>query len=44
LVGAVQPPMPGEKRLGAVLYEFGERGFTAEICDVPGLVEHWFHG
>jgi 3',5'-cyclic AMP phosphodiesterase CpdA len=41
LVGAVQPPMPGEKRLGAVLYEFGERGFAAEICDVPGLVEHW---
>jgi 3',5'-cyclic AMP phosphodiesterase CpdA len=41
LVGGVQPPMPGEKRLGAVLYEFGESGFTAEICDVPGLVEHW---
>jgi 3',5'-cyclic AMP phosphodiesterase CpdA len=44
LLGAVQPPMPGEKRLGAVLYEFGERGLTAEICDVPGLVEHWFDG
>jgi hypothetical protein len=41
LVGAVQPPMPGEKRLGAVLYEFGERGFAVEICDVLGLVEHW---
>jgi hypothetical protein len=41
LVGALQPPMPGEKRRGAVLYEFGERVFAAEICDVPGLVEHW---
>jgi 3',5'-cyclic AMP phosphodiesterase CpdA len=41
LVGVVQPPIPGEKRLGAVLYEFGESGFAAEICDVPGLVEYW---
>ena len=32
--------MNGEK-LGAVLYEFGESGFAAEICYVPSLVEHW---
>jgi 3',5'-cyclic AMP phosphodiesterase CpdA len=41
LVGQIQPAMPGDKRLGAVLYEFGPTGFTAEICAVPGLVEHW---
>jgi 3',5'-cyclic AMP phosphodiesterase CpdA len=41
LVGAFQTAMPGEKRLGAVLYEFGETGFTARICEVPGLAEHW---
>jgi 3',5'-cyclic AMP phosphodiesterase CpdA len=41
LIGDVQPTMPGEKRLGAVLYEFDKRGVAAEICDVPGLVEHW---
>lgn len=41
LVGDLQPTMPGEKRLGAVLYEFGEKGFTAEICEVPGLTRHW---
>jgi 3',5'-cyclic AMP phosphodiesterase CpdA len=41
LVGAFQPPMPGEKRLGAVLYDFGETAFTADICEVPGLTQHW---
>jgi 3',5'-cyclic AMP phosphodiesterase CpdA len=41
LVGGFQPAMPGEKRLGAVLYEFGETGFAAEICEVPGLTRHW---
>jgi 3',5'-cyclic AMP phosphodiesterase CpdA len=41
LVGGIQPAMPGEKRLGAVAYEFDEAGFTAEICAVPGLAEHW---
>jgi 3',5'-cyclic AMP phosphodiesterase CpdA len=41
LVGAMQPAMPGEKRLGAVFYEFGESGFSARICEVPGLAEHW---
>jgi 3',5'-cyclic AMP phosphodiesterase CpdA len=41
LVGNFQPAMPGEKRLGAVLYEFGETGFTAELSEVPGLTPHW---
>jgi 3',5'-cyclic AMP phosphodiesterase CpdA len=41
LVGAAQPPMPGEKRLGAVCYELGESGLSARICEVPGLAEHW---
>jgi 3',5'-cyclic AMP phosphodiesterase CpdA len=41
LVGSFQPAMPGEKRLGAVSYDFAETGFAAEICEVPGLVPHW---
>jgi 3',5'-cyclic AMP phosphodiesterase CpdA len=41
LVGAMQPALPGEKRLGAVFYEFAESGYSAGICEVPGLVEHW---
>ena len=41
LVGSFQPAMPGEKRLGAVLYEFGASGFSARICAVPGLAQHW---
>lgn len=42
LVGApTQPEMPGEKRLGAVVYEFGNATFTAEIAEVPGLRQHW---
>jgi 3',5'-cyclic AMP phosphodiesterase CpdA len=41
LVGEMQPPMPGEKRLGAVLYELEGARFAAEIADVPGLSEHW---
>ncbi len=41
LVGKAQPPMPGEKRLGAVLYEVGITGFEAEISEVPGLTDHW---
>lgn len=41
LVGDRQPPMPGTKRLGAVLYEFAAAGFTAETCEVPGLNPHW---
>jgi 3',5'-cyclic AMP phosphodiesterase CpdA len=41
LVGAMQPPMPGEKRLGAVVYDLHGARLTAEIADVPGLAEHW---
>jgi 3',5'-cyclic AMP phosphodiesterase CpdA len=41
LVGAVQPDMPGEKRLGAVRYDLRNPSFTAEIADVPGLHQHW---
>jgi 3',5'-cyclic AMP phosphodiesterase CpdA len=41
LVGPSQAAMPGEKRLGAVLYEFDENGVSARMSDVPGLVEHW---
>jgi 3',5'-cyclic AMP phosphodiesterase CpdA len=41
LVGELQPPMPGEKRLGAVLYEFDRARLTVEIADIPGLTRHW---
>jgi 3',5'-cyclic AMP phosphodiesterase CpdA len=41
LVGAMQPEMPGEKRLGAVLYELKTESFSAEIAEVPGLAQHW---
>jgi 3',5'-cyclic AMP phosphodiesterase CpdA len=41
LVGAMQPGLPGEKRLGAVLYEFANPSFTADIAAVPGLAQHW---
>jgi len=42
LVGTpTQPDMPGEKRLGAVVYQLGNPIFTAEIADVPGLRQHW---
>ncbi len=42
LVGApTQPDMPGEKRLGAVVYQLGNPTFTAEIAEVPGLRQHW---
>jgi 3',5'-cyclic AMP phosphodiesterase CpdA len=41
LVGDMQPEMPGEKRLGAVLYDFRNPTFTAEIAEIPGLTEHW---
>jgi 3',5'-cyclic AMP phosphodiesterase CpdA len=40
LVGEMQPAMPGEKRLGAVLYDLVDPTFSAEIMDVPGLREH----
>lgn len=41
LVGSFQPALPGEKRLGAVLYEFAATGFAAQIREVPGLTRHW---
>ena len=37
----IQPEMPGEKRLGAVLYDLHPAGVTAEIAEVPGLTRHW---
>ena len=34
--------MPGENRLGAVVYEFdGNVAFRATIATVPGLTSHW---
>lgn len=42
LVGTeIQPQMPGEKRLGAVLYEIDGAVFEASIADVPGLSPYW---
>jgi len=42
LVGPeIQPPMPGEKRLGAVRYRLDGPTLEAEIVDVPGLAPHW---
>jgi 3',5'-cyclic AMP phosphodiesterase CpdA len=42
LVGpGIQPPMPGEKRLGAVLYELDGTAVRAGIIDVPGLATFW---
>jgi hypothetical protein len=41
LVGAAQPEMPGEKRLGAVVYELGNATLTARIAEVSGLTQHW---
>jgi alkaline phosphatase D len=42
LVGPeIQPPMPGEKRLGAVLYEVHGSALEPSIIDVPGLAPYW---
>ncbi len=41
LIGEIQPAMPGEKRLGAVLYELDRTALTIQIADVPGLARHW---
>jgi len=35
------PPMPGEKRLGAVVYDIEDGTLKAEIVEVPGLAPHW---
>jgi 3',5'-cyclic AMP phosphodiesterase CpdA len=37
----VAAPMPGENRLGAVLYELDGMTVEAKIVDVPGLSPHW---
>jgi len=39
--GMNAPPMAGENRLGAVLYELDGTALTANIVDVPGLSRHW---
>jgi len=41
LVGELAPPMPGEKRLGAVVYDIDGRTLKAEIVEVPGLAPRW---
>jgi len=41
LVGKAQPEMPGEKRLGGVVYEFDDPALRARIVEVPGLTQHW---
>ncbi|MGH6859480.1 MAG: metallophosphoesterase family protein [Phyllobacterium sp.] len=38
---ANQPSMPGECRLGAVVYDFGPEGFSLRRSDVPGLETLW---
>jgi hypothetical protein len=32
---------PGEKRLGAVVYEINGGALEAKIVEVPGLSQHW---
>ena len=41
LVGEMAPPMPGENRLGAVVYDIDDGRLKAEIVEVPGLAPHW---
>jgi 3',5'-cyclic AMP phosphodiesterase CpdA len=41
LVGEMAPQMPGENRLGAVVYEIGGGAIEAKIVEVPGLSPHW---
>ena len=36
-----QPDMPGEKRLGAAVYEFTTLGVTVARADIPGLSTLW---
>jgi len=35
------PPMPGEHRLGAVVYDIEGGAIAASIAQVPGLTPHW---
>jgi 3',5'-cyclic AMP phosphodiesterase CpdA len=37
----IQPDMPGEKHVGAVLYEFDGDRVEPTIVEVPGLTTHW---
>jgi hypothetical protein len=42
LVGpAIQPAMPGEKRLGVVRFELNGAALEVKIAEVPGLASHW---
>jgi 3',5'-cyclic AMP phosphodiesterase CpdA len=41
LVGEMAPPMPGENRLGAVVYEIDGAAIGAKIVEIPGLSRHW---
>jgi 3',5'-cyclic AMP phosphodiesterase CpdA len=36
-----QPDMPGEKRLGGVIYEFNGSDFSVNHADIPGLTTLW---
>jgi 3',5'-cyclic AMP phosphodiesterase CpdA len=36
-----QPDMPGEKRLGAVIYDFGDSNVSIRFGEVPGLATLW---
>ena len=37
----IQPAMPGEKRLGAALYEIHGTALETSIINVPGLAPYW---
>lgn len=39
--GMKAPPMPGENRLGAVLYELDGAALHARVVEVPRLSPHW---
>jgi 3',5'-cyclic AMP phosphodiesterase CpdA len=39
--GMKAPPMPGENRLGAVVYEIDGGALEADIVPIPGLLPHW---
>ena len=33
--------MPGEKRLGAAVFELNGATFEAKVAEAPGLLPHW---
>jgi 3',5'-cyclic AMP phosphodiesterase CpdA len=39
--GMKAPPMPGENRLGAVVYDIDKGAIEAKIVAIPGLSPHW---